>query len=157
MMAVVLTGYSTTTKGMVISSQSVNKPIEQNNLPKEGIRKILIELFTLQPLQTSKLTKKNHIPVLMNSRSSSPKEIEDNIRQYYNISPTHPIELLDQGRMSPIDAKTYFNTPSGHLDQPSDSPLCLIAKECPTPSPLSITRSIRSTSSSEEITIPSDI
>lgn len=108
-------------------------------------RKVLIEVITLQPIKTGKLTKSNRIPVIMHiSRSSTPTEIKNSItdqikRECFSIPSTHPVELLDQGRMSPSDAEKYFTTPTGHLDMPSDSPLCLIAQECPSPaSPLDL-------------------
>jgi len=132
----ILAGIFATTKAMNVETKA------QAVMP---LRKVLVEVITLQPIKTGKLTKNNHIPVIMHiSRSSTPTEIKNSITdqiklECFSIPATHPVELFDQGRMSPADAEKYFTTPTGYLDTPSDSPLCLIAQECPSPaSPLDL-------------------
>ena len=128
MMAVALTGFC-------FSSQTMQ---QQHSDSTPQLRTVLLQLRTLKPTSTAKLAKKTHTPVVMHiSRSNSPTKIEDHIREeivrQFSISPSHHLELLDQDHMNAQDAEKYFTKPTGHLDAPSDSPLCLVVQECDSP------------------------
>lgn len=168
----------------VVTAQGMNintsHTCEQVNPRKLTCDKILVEFFSLRPIQLSnklilpsheqllelkkyllsdlanltheytgelRLAKVNHVPIITRSNSNSPiPEIENTLRNKFNISPSHSIEITDKGHMDPLDFETYFAN-NNVTDEVPDSPICFIAREKEAHmSPASSTRSLSSNS-----------